>query len=267
MKAWSQKYGPWAVVTGASDGIGRAFAKQLAARGMNLLLVARRASVLEDLAAELTRQHPIRSRAIPADLSTREGCETVIAQAEGSDVGLLVAAAGFGTSGPFVDNDLQTETNLVDVNCTSVVRLTHHFARAMQAKGRGGIVLFGSIVAFQGVPRAANYAASKAFVQTFAEGLRVELRPFGVDVIASAPGPVASGFAARADMQMGNAEKPALVAARTLQFLGQKTTVRPGFLSKLLGYSLGVLPRWGRVKIMTQVMGGMTQHQSAKANG
>ena len=123
-----------------------------------------------------------------------------------------------------------------------------------------------SIVAFQGVPRAANYAATKAYIQTLAEGLRVELQPFGIDVIASAPGPVKSGFAARANMEMGAAERPGTVAARTLDLLGRKMTVRPGFLSKLLGYSLATSPRWARVLIMTQVMRGMTQHQEKAAS-
>jgi short-subunit dehydrogenase len=118
-----------------------------------------------------------------------------------------------------------------------------------------------SIVAFQGVPRAAHYAATKAYVQTLAEGLRVELAPHGVDVLAAAPGPVASGFAERADLRMGQALDPAQVGQATLDALGRRATVRPGWLSKLLGYSLTLLPRRGRSRILAAVMRGMTQHQ------
>jgi short-subunit dehydrogenase len=121
-----------------------------------------------------------------------------------------------------------------------------------------------SLVAFQGVPKAATYAATKAFVQTFAEGLRAELETHGVDVLASAPGPVRSGFEARADMKMSVALSPPVVARATIEALGRKGTVRPGFLSKGLEASLAPLPRRARVRMMGMVMGGMTKHQNAE---
>jgi uncharacterized protein len=119
-----------------------------------------------------------------------------------------------------------------------------------------------SIVAFQGVPHAANYAATKAYVQSLAEGIRQELSPFGVDVLVCAPGPVQSGFAQRADMKMGATATPTAVARASLAKLPGGGTVRPGFLSKLLGWSLALLPRWGRVQIMTLIMGRMTNHRT-----
>jgi short-subunit dehydrogenase len=114
---------------------------------------------------------------------------------------------------------------------------------------------------FQGMPNAAHYAATKAYVQALAEALYVELSPLGVDVLASAPGPTNSGFAARAGMRMGMALNPSDVAQSTLDALGRKSTVLPGFLSKLLTYALVPLPRWGRVRIMGRVMRGMTKHR------
>lgn len=156
---------------------------------------------------------------------------------------------------------------MVDVNCRAVAALAHAFGRTLAERGRGGLVLMSSLVAFQGVPRAANYAATKAYVQSLAEGLHTELAPFGVDVIASAPGPVHSGFARRAGMVMGLAAQPAVVAEATLRALGRRTTVRPGLLSKLLELSLAVLPRWGRVRMMAKVMGGMTKHRTALPAG
>lgn len=256
-----RRYGPWAVVTGASEGIGEAFARLLAAQGLNVVLVARRRQLLEELALDLEGLHGIECRVIVADLSTSEGVRTLAAATESLDVGLLVAAAGFGTSGLLVDASLESELAMVDLNCSGLLACTWHFARRLSARGSGGLVLMSSLLAFHGVPRAANYAATKAYVQTLAEGLRVELAMHGVDVIASAPGPIRTGFAKRANLQMAQALEPEVVARVTWAALGRKTTVRPGWLSKLLGWSLSMLPRWCQILVITQVMKGMTSHQ------
>jgi hypothetical protein len=116
------------------------------------------------------------------------------------------------------------------------------------------------------VPLSANYAATKAYIQSLAEGLHAELSPYGVDIIASAPGPIHSGFATHANMQMGLALKPETVAQGTLNALGRRTTVRPGWLSKFLEITLAALPRSGRVWAMGQVMKGMTRHQHNSPN-
>jgi short-subunit dehydrogenase len=117
------------------------------------------------------------------------------------------------------------------------------------------------MVAFQGVPYSANYAATKAYVQSLAEALAIELKPSGVDVLAAAPGPVSSGFEQRANMKMYMSLKPLDVGVPILKALGRKSTVLPGLLTKLLIYSLRTIPRWGKVKIMKMVMDGMTKHQ------
>jgi short-subunit dehydrogenase len=257
-----ERYGPWAVVTGASDGIGRDFALQLAQSGLNLVLVARRGEVLAELGRELEQRHGIQPRVVAADLGTPAGIADVLRATAALDVGLLVASAGFGTSGRFIDAAIGPELDMIDVNCRAVAALAHHFGARFAKQRRGGIVLMSSLVAFQGVPRAANYAATKAYVQSLAEGLRVELAPFDVEVLASAPGPILSGFAKRADMTMGMASSPRAVARGTLDALGRTGTVRPGWLSKLLEWSLTFLPRWGRVRMMGVVMGGMTKHRA-----
>lgn len=261
----AQRYGPWAVVTGASDGIGRAFAMHLAAEGLHLVLVARRGAALESLAAELQRAHCVQCRVLPADLSTLAAAKHLADATADLDVGLLVAAAGFGTSGPLLDASLAVDANMADLNCRAVMAQAWHFGQRFAKRGRGGVVFMSSLLAFHGTPRAAHYAATKAYVQTLAEGLRVEWAPHGVDVIASAPGPIHSGFAARANMQMTQALPAEVVARVTMQALGRKTTVRPGWLSKLLGWSLAMLPRWGQVRVITQVMKGMTAHQRRPA--
>ena len=172
-------------------------------------------------------------------------------------MGLVVAAAGFGSIGPFLDLPVDVETNMVDVNCRAVVQLTHGLAQRMAAQGRGGIILFGSLLGFQGVPGSATYAATKGFVQGFAEALAVELRPQGISVLSVAPGPVGTGFAARAGMHMSKADTPQTVARAALAALPKGGTLRPGFMGKLLGWSLAPLPRWGRVRVLGQVMKGM----------
>lgn len=261
----AQRYGPWAVVTGASDGIGRAFAEYLAEEGLHLVLVARRETALTLLADELRCSHGVKCRVLSADLSDLFSVHPVADATSDLDVGLLVAAAGFGTSGPLLDADLGVETEMVDMNCTGVLALASLLGQRLTARGRGGVVFMSSLLAFHGTPRAANYAATKAYVQTLAEGLRVEWAPLGVDVIASAPGPISSGFAVRADMRMTKTLPADVVARVTMKALGRRTTVRPGWLSKVLGWSLAMLPRWGQVKVITHVMKGMTNHQNQTA--
>ena len=255
------RYGPWAIVTGASEGIGEELARRIAERGLHVVLVARRQERLEALGRDIEARHGVETRVVAVDLSTAEGAHEVGLATQELDVGLLVASAGFGTSGPFLHTSLEHELAMLDVNCRAVLTLSHELAKRFVARGRGGLVLMSSIVAFQGVARAAHYAATKAWVQTLAEGLRRELAPHGVDVLASAPGPVASGFAERANLRMGTALTPAQVGAATLAALGRSTTVRPGWLSKGLGYSLAMLPRSLRSTIMAAVMRGMTGHQ------
>ncbi|WP_201449977.1 SDR family NAD(P)-dependent oxidoreductase [Hydrogenophaga sp. PBL-H3] len=250
------------MVTGASDGIGRAFARLLAARGHSLVLVARRGPQLLELAEELRCTHGTRCLVFEVNLARAGSIASLEMATRSLDISMLVAAAGFGTSGELLDAPLDTELNMLDVNCAAVLALCWHFGQRFRQRGGGGVVLMSSLLAFHGVPRAAHYAATKAYVQTLAEGLRVEFAPLGIDVIASAPGPVATGFARRANLHMPRALDPDIVARETLAALGHKTTVRPGWLSKLLGWTLAMLPRWGQVRVITQVMKGMTAHQS-----
>lgn len=263
-----KKYGPWAVVTGASEGIGAAFATELASKGMNLVLVARREDRLEAMSKELTGKFRIEVKILPTDLANKSSALGLFINTEHLDVGLLVAAAGFGTSGPMLLTNERNEADLVEVNCAAVLAQCLHYGRRMAAKRRGGIVLFSSVVAFQGAPFSANYAASKAYIQALAEGMGQELKADGVDVLSVAPGPIASGFAARANMNLGQSMTPEVVARVSLAALGKQRTVRPGWLSKLLGWGLSTAPRFLRVQIMGNIMANMTKHQrSAKHMG
>lgn len=255
------RFGPWAVVTGASDGIGKEISNRLAESGLNVVLVARRESLIRNLGEKLHSDYGIEFRALPLDLSRESDMEQLVTGTEDLEIGLLVAAAGFGTSGPLHESDLPSEIEMLHVNSRAVLSASYHFSRRFAQQKRGGIILLSSLFAFQGTPGAANYAATKAYVQTLAEGLYYELAPHGVSILASAPGPVLSGFADRANMKMAMALKPADVAQNTLDALGRQMTVRPGWLSKLLEYSMKTAPRWGRVRILKAVVNGMTKHK------
>ena len=255
------KYGEWAVITGASSGLGLELATQLASAGFNLVLIARHLEKLQEVENRLKTNTFIEIKIVNVDVSETEGIDQILEATKGLKVGLLIASAGYGTSGNFIDSSLHSEINMLRVNCEALLSLTHYFAQHFSIQNRGGIILMSSMVAFQGTPYSANYAATKAYVQTLAEGIAVELKPKGIDVLAAAPGPVESGFSKRANMKMSMSLKPSQVGIPILKALGRKTTVLPGFLTKLLVYSLRTVPRWGKVKIMEKVMGGMTEHQ------
>ena len=259
----SSKYGPWALITRASSGIGKELAIRLAEAGMHLVIIARNEDRLIQLSDELSEQFGVEVISITADLANEREVQQVIQRTQNLEIGLFIASAGFGTSGSFLTTSVHEEVNMLRVNIEALLTLTHHFSQRFAQQKRGGMILMSSMVGFQGVPFAANYAASKAYVQSLAEALGEELKPLGVDVLAAAPGPVRSGFGQRANMKMDAALTPEQVALPILKALGRKRTVLPGLLTKVLVYSLRTVPRWGKVKIMEKVMGGMTSHQRA----
>ncbi len=175
-----------ALVTGASSGIGEQFARQLASRGYELVLVARRGDRLESLAAEL----PTDAHAVPCDLATEASALSGRVADLGVEVDLLVNCAGFGTSGPFLEHDPKRDAEEVRVNCEAIVTLTHAFLPGMVDRGRGGIINVASTAGLQPLPYESVYAATKAFAISFTDALHTELRGSGVRVLAVNPGPV-----------------------------------------------------------------------------
>jgi hypothetical protein len=189
MSVNARQFGPWAVVTGASSGVGREFANQLAAAGINVVLVARRLDMLQDLGAALARHSGVDYRAVGVDLSD-PGMLTPIAEATNDiDVGLLVSNAGAALPGPFLDSDLQAQRAILRLNTAAHLALTHHFGERLARRGRGGIVLVSALGAVHGVPYMAHTAATKAYVATLGAGLHVELAKHGVHVTVLLPGP------------------------------------------------------------------------------
>ena len=185
---FADRYGPWAVVAGASEGIGASFSRKLAGRGFNLVLVARRAAPLEELAAELRREHGVEVGVQPLDLGASDVASVLDGATQGLDVGLLIYNAAYSPIGRFLDEDVEEHLKAVDVNVRGPLRLSHYFGRRLVERGKGGIILMSSMSGLQGTAMIANYAATKAYDTIFAEGLWYELRENGVDVLACVAG-------------------------------------------------------------------------------
>ena len=177
------KYGPWAVLAGGSEGVGAEFAKQLATDGINLVLIARKPGPLDETAREC-REIGAQVRTVAVDLLDAESFSQIAAATVDLEVGLLIYNAGANTCrAPFLDADLSDCGRVIDLNVTRMLELVQHFGRPMRARGRGGILLVGSLAGTYGSMRQSAYAGVKAFSRLFAESLWLELRDFGVDVL------------------------------------------------------------------------------------
>lgn len=237
-----------AMVTGASSGIGRAFARRLAERGTDLVITARDGERLRALAAELRPR--VEVEILIADLSDRDRLDVVVERLEATEgpIDLLVNNAGFGYSGDFVGLDRDGETAVVDVNIVALHRLAHAAGTAMSARGRGGILNVSSIAGSGPAPRAATYAATKAFVTSFSEALHVELGPQGVTVSCLCPGLTRTEFQERAgsgpDRVPGFLWQSAeAVAEAGLVGLDKgRAVVVPGAHNRILSAGIGLAP-------------------------
>jgi short-subunit dehydrogenase len=182
------RYGPAALVTGASSGIGRSFAEILARMGLNLVLAARRVQRLEELAARLQSEHRIQVKVCQVDLARITAPQQILAATAGIDIGLVISNAGFGFKGAHAGNDPAAMTDMLMVNCNTPMMLAHGFTPRLRARGKGGLVFTSSVEALIGCPYSTAYSASKAFVNALGEGLWGELTPDGIDVLTICPG-------------------------------------------------------------------------------
>jgi short-subunit dehydrogenase len=241
--------GKWALVTGASAGIGMALARELAAGGTSLVLTARRRDRLAGLAAELISKHDIRAVTCVADLARPSGPEEIFAFTEekGITVDLLINNAGFGAYGEFQKVEAARLVEMVEVNVSAVVHLTHLYLEGMIARRSGDIMIVASTAAFQPVPYITTYAATKSFDLSFAEGLAEEMRPYGIHVCALCPGPTESEFLEVAGQRhhtrrpKETAEKVARVGLRALA--AGKSSVISGFANWLGAETTRFAPR------------------------
>lgn len=186
----------WALITGASGGIGECFARALAARRRSLVLVARSGDKLQALAEELTRQHSIQTECIALDLAAPAAASKLGAELgqRNTEIDLLVNNAGFGVQGRFWEASLEKQSAIIDLNIKALLELTHLLLPPMVQKGKGGIINVSSTASFQPLPYTTVYAASKAFVTSFSMGLTEELRPYGIKVVTLCPGTTRTNF-------------------------------------------------------------------------
>jgi uncharacterized protein len=254
METWR---GKWALITGASAGIGRAFAFELAAGGTNLILVARRLDRLNELATELRAKYKILVEVFVADLSQHTGPAEVFnfTSRSGFEVELLINNAGFGVYGEFVKSELSRELEMVQVNIAAVVHLTRLYLPPMITRRHGDILILGSTGSFQGVPYLNTYVATKAFDLHFAEALAEEVKQYGIRVCALCPGSTTSEFHQVAGQpkrilrKQESAEKVAHVGLKALT--GGKTYVISGWKNFLGAHVQRFLPR----RMVTRVVG------------
>jgi uncharacterized protein len=242
-----------ALVTGASSGIGVDLARELAARGHGLVLVARRRDRLEAVAAELRETHGVRVEVLDGDLvdpAARDALPGRIAEL-GLTIDILINNAGYGSAGRFTKLDVASETAMVRLNCEAVVALTGAYAPQMTERGRGAILVVASSAGFQPIPKQATYAATKAFALSFAEALHTELGSEGIAVTALCPGPVDTEFASRAGLEDAFASvpsagrvPPAEVAKQAINGLDRnKRVVVPGLAIRAVGMAGRLTPR------------------------
>lgn len=254
---FAERYGPFALVTGASTGLGAEFARQLAERGLGLVLVARRTEKLEQVAAALRERHGVPVRVAALDLTAPDLLERLRAALDGVDVGLLVSNAGRYLFGRFLDSKLADELELLDVNARVPLVLAHEFAQRLAARGRGGMIFLSSTSAYQGTPFAAGYGAAKAHTLLLAEALAWELAPLGVDVLAVAPGPVATEGTSEMDYSrfpIGPMQAPPVVRA-ALDALGRRSSVVPGAINRSMTTLGKLFPRALNTGMMGVIFG------------
>jgi len=251
------------LITGASSGIGEVFARKLAARGRNVLLVARSEEKLVTLCNELGRSNSIRAQYVALDLSKPESPAQLFAEAtkRGLTVDMLINNAGFGSMSEFSKLDLARELNMIDLNIKSLVELTHRFLQPMIERKQGAIINVASTAAFQPVPYMATYAATKAFVLSFSEALWEENRAHGIKVLALCPGVTDTNFfeAARGHKPPARAaQTPEEVVDTALRGLAQgKSHIISGWTNFLMTQSERLAPR----SLITRVAGRMMRSQ------
>ncbi len=235
---YKDKYGSYALITGASSGIGKEFAKQLAQKGLNLVLVARRKERLETLKQEIQTDNKVEIHTIGIDLLSDNFLETIRAVTDNLEIGSLVNNAGVMYIGNYLDCPLEKDLQMIDLNIKVPAILTHHFVPKMVERKKGGLIFTASLLGFMGTPYATTYAGTKAHEIVKGEGLAYELKPHNIDVLTLNPGLTETEMTADNDfsgMPM-KLMKPDVVAKTAIDALGKKVLVSPGFMNNMLNW-------------------------------
>ena len=257
---FTQRYGPYALVAGGSEGLGAAFADAIAKRGVNLVLLARREQPLTATATRLKHDHDVDVITVVADLTDIDRVKKIVGDL-GAEIGLLVYDAAYAPIGPFVDATDEQLAQAAAVNVRAPLLLTKLLSAPMVERGRGGIILMSSLAGAQGSPNIAAYAATKAFNTVLAEGLWSELKPRGVDVLACVAGAILTpGYSqAESAKPAPGTLKPEDVAEQALRALGKGPVVIPGAVNKLGRFVLTrLLSRRAAIALMSKNTGGLS---------
>jgi short-subunit dehydrogenase len=260
------RYGRWALIVGGSDGLGAAFATELAGRGLDLILVARRGNVLDEVATRLHDTHGVEVRTLVLDAAVPGAADEIARRTADLDVGLVVCNAARSPTGAFLDAPAGELDRVLDLNCRLATHLARLFGARLVERGRGGLVFLSSVAGFQGTAMVAQYAATKAYLRVLAEALWVELAPHGVDVLATCPGrvhtPTFDGSRPQALGRYNRLAPPVMAAApvvrETLAALGRQPVVIPGRLNRLAAFAaVRLLPRRTAVTLASDATGSM----------
>jgi short-subunit dehydrogenase len=234
---FKDKYGPWGLVAGASVGLGAAFADELAARGLNLVLIARRSEPLKKLEDELKSRYGVDIRTVQLDLASPELIGELAPHTDDIEIGLMIYDTAFHTIGAFFNQTLENHLRHIEVNCQGPLILTYHFGGKMMQRGRGGIILMSSLSGFHGNPLLANYGGTKAFNTILGEGLWYEMKQHGVDAMVSVAGAIETPNYIETKpnkLSFGPGPmKPVDVARETVAALGKTHTFIPGRMYRL----------------------------------
>lgn len=249
-----KRYGTTALVTGASSGIGKSYARAIAKEGLNLVLVARRKPLLDELAAELGQAYGVAVHTIEQDLSAMDAADQVYenVRAAGLEIDILVNNAGFGTHGVFERLSLERELQMINLSCRLPVALTHKFIGAMKSRKRGAVVFLSSMAGTMPVPFMSTYSATKVFPLFFAESLYGELTGSGVDVLAVLPGDTSTEFRETADLANAfpiPARAADDVVQTTFAALGKTPSVIDGGANKMSAFFMGLMPKKSLLKM------------------
>lgn len=263
MKNYKDKYGPWALITGASSGIGEEFARKLASLKFNLFLIARRKNLLENLAAELESEFSIKAIVICVDLSDDNFLEEIKNKTAGNEIGLLINNAGLGSVGEFAVLNPDDEIKMIKVNCLAPAILTHHFINKMLERKKGGIIFLGSLLSFQPTPFSASYSATKAFNSFLGDALWYEMKKHNIDVLSLNPGGTDTGFI-RLSGKFNNSSlirTTENVVETALKAIGRKPSVIDGLINKILVFGGRLLPRKTLINLSGLISGKLHEHR------